>query len=106
MIRRPPRSTLFPYTTLFRSKAYGSTIFQRMWRNGHERTRVDTHCDPALAADISDVNDGDFHHFVTVRPERTPLSRSAPRSIPRTSLHPFALSSTPHRAFVEGLRTA
>src|SRR5436189_4009888 len=57
MIRRPPRSTLFPYTTLFRSKAYGSTIFQRMWRNGHERTRVDTHCDPALAADISNVKD-------------------------------------------------
>src|SRR5256885_3196026 len=24
MIRRPPRSTLFPYTTLFRSEAYGS----------------------------------------------------------------------------------
>src|SRR2546422_5118149 len=23
MIRRPPRSTLFPYTTLFRSKRYG-----------------------------------------------------------------------------------
>src|SRR5436309_11502518 len=53
-------------------KAYGSTIFQRMWRNGHERTRVDTHCDPALAADISDVNDGYFHHFVTV-----PLAPSA-----------------------------
>src|SRR3989449_4993619 len=48
------------------SKTYGSTIFERMWRNGHERTRVDTHCDPALAADISDVNDGYFHHFVTV----------------------------------------
>src|SRR5437660_6876195 len=32
MIRRPPRSTLFPYTTLFRSKAYGE-------RNGpNERT--------------------------------------------------------------------
>src|SRR5256885_12396817 len=25
MIRRPPRSTLFPYTTLFRSKAYEPT---------------------------------------------------------------------------------
>src|SRR5689334_24658624 len=25
MIRRPPRSTLFPYTTLFRSPAYGSS---------------------------------------------------------------------------------
>src|SRR5215203_108264 len=26
MIRRPPRSTLFPYTTLFRSSAIGQTI--------------------------------------------------------------------------------
>src|SRR3712207_7929753 len=26
MIRRPPRSTLFPYTTLFRSEFYGSLI--------------------------------------------------------------------------------
>src|SRR5260370_27897365 len=25
MIRRPPRSTLFPYTTLFRSVMFGST---------------------------------------------------------------------------------
>src|SRR5688572_20638599 len=27
MIRRPPRSTLFPYTTLFRSKATSSTLY-------------------------------------------------------------------------------
>src|SRR2546422_3391913 len=26
MIRRPPRSTLFPYTTLFRSRSYSSPI--------------------------------------------------------------------------------
>src|SRR2546430_13368124 len=26
MIRRPPRSTLFPYTTLFRSKVSGETV--------------------------------------------------------------------------------
>src|SRR2546425_6783507 len=26
MIRRPPRSTLFPYTTLFRSRAHGVDI--------------------------------------------------------------------------------
>src|SRR2546422_7691227 len=26
MIRRPPRSTLFPYTTLFRSKRYGRKL--------------------------------------------------------------------------------
>src|SRR2546430_5837239 len=32
MIRRPPRSTLFPYTTLFRSVKNGSKICR--WRSG------------------------------------------------------------------------
>src|ERR1044071_5832144 len=32
MIRRPPRSTLFPYTTLFRSRWYsGSGIYRHAW---------------------------------------------------------------------------
>src|SRR2546430_16762747 len=26
MIRRPPRSTLFPYTTLFRSRCFGNNV--------------------------------------------------------------------------------
>src|SRR2546430_13359150 len=30
MIRRPPRSTLFPYTTLFRS-TYNQNLFDRQW---------------------------------------------------------------------------
>src|SRR3712207_6958621 len=30
MIRRPPRSTLFPYTTLFRSKAFTDLIRNEM----------------------------------------------------------------------------
>src|SRR2546430_11274647 len=35
MIRRPPRSTLFPYTTLFRSRHDGWTLraLARRWRN-------------------------------------------------------------------------
>src|SRR3712207_8815223 len=35
MIRRPPRSTLFPYTTLFRSLIFGFLIFfvARQWSN-------------------------------------------------------------------------
>src|SRR2546429_6268319 len=34
MIRRPPRSTLFPYTTLFRSLkvAYPLTVKDRVWK--------------------------------------------------------------------------
>src|SRR5438046_7897981 len=31
MIRRPPRSTLFPYTTLFRSRVRGNTESQGNW---------------------------------------------------------------------------
>src|SRR5256885_5330233 len=34
MIRRPPRSTLFPYTTLFRSNCYGPS-----WGRHKARTR-------------------------------------------------------------------
>src|SRR3712207_6918212 len=29
MIRRPPRSTLFPYTTLFRSEAHLAAVFNK-----------------------------------------------------------------------------
>src|SRR5256885_13246768 len=32
MIRRPPRSTLFPYTTLFRSSASAQTVIRQMNR--------------------------------------------------------------------------
>src|SRR2546422_1641045 len=33
MIRRPPRSTLFPYTTLFRSRGGGWNSTTRRWRS-------------------------------------------------------------------------
>src|SRR5688572_32103887 len=35
MIRRPPRSTLFPYTTLFRSLVNGNIFMFRMPVKGH-----------------------------------------------------------------------
>src|SRR3712207_8843158 len=39
MIRRPPRSTLFPYTTLFRSEAdRGGTVVERDRRNAAHLT--------------------------------------------------------------------
>src|SRR3712207_7435503 len=37
MIRRPPRSTLFPYTTLFRS-AQGTRAFRNNWRATYRLT--------------------------------------------------------------------
>src|SRR2546425_9059327 len=37
MIRRPPRSTLFPYTTLFRSRAGSPVILWMAWASGSTR---------------------------------------------------------------------
>src|SRR5690348_17482502 len=40
MIRRPPRSTLFPYTTLFRSPFAVDLRFERRRQSIHRRDRV------------------------------------------------------------------
>src|SRR2546430_5520605 len=45
MIRRPPRSTLFPYTTLFRSQRHARHLQRPPWTPGpeqldHARARV------------------------------------------------------------------
>src|SRR2546428_3116478 len=46
MIRRPPRSTLFPYTTLFRSQTFADlysdlTLKPRSWLTAESLTRLD-----------------------------------------------------------------
>src|SRR5256885_6213450 len=41
MIRRPPRSTLFPYTTLFRSVDIGSVQMRERLRGEHLVRRAD-----------------------------------------------------------------
>src|SRR3989454_6315046 len=46
MIRRPPRSTLFPYTTLFRSALRGGSVLDRAGKQGDAAAR-----DP-LAAEV------------------------------------------------------
>src|SRR3712207_7357155 len=42
MIRRPPRSTLFPYTTLFRSRSWGCSMTIRVGQPGLLTTVQDT----------------------------------------------------------------
>src|SRR5260370_19776476 len=41
MIRRPPRSTLFPYTTLFRSNPVDAAYDQRTGRNSNAVCSID-----------------------------------------------------------------
>src|SRR5258706_985178 len=47
MIRRPPRSTLFPYTTLFRSISHSSGACSSVWASacsaGRTRDRSEEH---------------------------------------------------------------
>src|SRR3712207_8375363 len=40
MIRRPPRSTLFPYTTLFRSRIYSNTGIERFVAHLERKTEM------------------------------------------------------------------
>src|SRR2546425_3830865 len=62
MIRRPPRSTLFPYTTLFRSHHYGEVV---------GRPAV-----PSQKDEIADLGQGEAHLAVHQVLERNRLFRS------------------------------
>src|SRR3712207_7105904 len=71
MIRRPPRSTLFPYTTLFRSHARGGD------RPGHRRPG---------AQDAGDEREGEEGHRLPRGRARPGGARTAqPRSEEHTS---------------------
>src|SRR3712207_2359950 len=58
MIRRPPRSTLFPYTTLFRSRPVAGRVRGRQDRLGeHRGSHADR--DPGGAAEVPELPAGD-----------------------------------------------
>src|SRR3989442_8725424 len=81
MIRRPPRSTLFPYTTLFRSDRAGDGVQQRAEpvAGGEQRLRV-------IARDRDAL-----HRFFSALPR---LSRNSETS--RSEEHTSELQSRPH----------
>src|SRR6266550_8641126 len=87
MIRRPPRSTLFPYTTLFRSRLHGMKLVSfgeplhrrdlhprglvRREQAGRDRTRVGDHvAGAALAATAAVAGAGEAEIVAQHRKER------------------------------------
>src|SRR2546422_2892691 len=67
MIRRPPRSTLFPYTTLFRSRAL-ERLGSYWRRSGGRLTQAATeHVTARLAAQLARV--GSWDEFINARLE-------------------------------------
>src|SRR5688572_31305911 len=59
MIRRPPRSTLFPYTTLFRSSV-GPCLCRCRGRRP-ERSAGQSACNPAVIAPFHNAFNGPFN---------------------------------------------
>src|SRR2546425_8484290 len=52
MIRRPPRSTLFPYTTLFRSWELRPDRMRMVATNGHRLAKMDVPATGGATADL------------------------------------------------------
>src|SRR5256885_5668300 len=57
MIRRPPRSTLFPYTTLFRSTAR-TTLKRLPYRGSYDRELIDQILDEGFVCHVGFTVDG------------------------------------------------
>src|SRR2546421_2232128 len=62
MIRRPPRSTLFPYTTLFRSKPYHSNDDERFPSRKHAKPPPIPETDPQELAEVLRVSGRSEEH--------------------------------------------
>src|SRR3712207_9209612 len=66
MIRRPPRSTLFPYTTLFRSRTGDNCLLATKVQlpiEGPVREGVGLLGSPAFEIPRSVARDGSFDHY-------------------------------------------
>src|SRR2546425_7870161 len=70
MIRRPPRSTLFPYTTLFRSRSTGRVLFIVV-----DCLRLDQW--EALRDLVTPLFDVEESHYYSILPTATPFARNA-----------------------------
>src|SRR5258708_19483611 len=64
MIRRPPKSTLFPYTTLFRSKKY-STAAVATTPAITPMVRCPTHPEPLTAIDRKSTRLNSSHQIIS-----------------------------------------
>src|SRR5690348_18142999 len=86
MIRRPPRSTLFPYTTLFRSSRYSVGVW------GVRRVSISA---PVITAAPARTSDGRAPRAPTSRPESGAATKIM-AAIGRSEEHTSELQSPVH----------
>src|SRR2546426_12577282 len=77
MIRRPPRSTLFPYTTLFRSSVDASQQLAELQGSVAAMALPDD--DPALDVERREQRGGSVTHVVVRTPLRLPRAHRQKR---------------------------
>src|SRR5882724_7767380 len=95
MIRRPPRSTLFPYTTLFRSFAW--ILFVAMFNRVYYRF-ANRQLDPRSEEQTSELQS--LRHLVCrLLREKKKLSRSNQRHQSKANLQVKVLKVIPQRHF-------
>src|SRR3712207_8408375 len=76
MIRRPPRSTLFPYTTLFRSKAaLDASVRYLAWDLGEKDIRVNA-VSAGPVRTLAARSIAGFPTMASIVEERAPLRRN------------------------------
>src|SRR3712207_7495659 len=87
MIRRPPRSTLFPYTTLFRSLYAAADVeVLRIKDLFHHSCRAAKHAAQGIAM-TADVLGGGLHGQVNAQLNRTLVKRGDRKSTRLNSSH-------------------
>src|SRR3989454_9721893 len=99
MIRRPPRSTLFPYTTLFRSAvvAAGTAPLSYQWqKNGANITGATSASYTTPATTISDS--GSTFAVVVTNTAGTVTSTAATLTVNRSAEHTTELQSPSNHA--------
>src|SRR3712207_7965721 len=82
MIRRPPRSTLFPYTTLFRSRARVLACAVRLLDRGFFRIGSE---------DYAEQNES--YGLATIRKEHVSIARDGRMTFDRSEEHTSELQS-------------
>src|SRR3989449_3771852 len=98
MIRRPPRSTLFPYTTLFRStypeitEMQARAIFEAACRVGGRGHKVMVEVMIPLVADVEELR----RQAEIVRRVAQEVFVAAGRGVPRSEEHTSELQSRLH----------
>src|SRR3712207_6895782 len=92
MIRRPPRSTLFPYTTLFRSKYNYSDIINRLQEAG-ERIQWGDDISPQIMKSILHEHLNEFY-FIIRSEEHTSELQSRQYLVCRLLLEKTQLNSS------------